>query len=145
MKVKIKRFDRSLPLPAYQTRGAAGVDLYARLDVTIEPGQVGYVPLNVGLEIPEGSWVLVAARGSTHKHGLLPVQGVGIGDWDFRGDEDEYRFAFYNFTSQPVTVARGTRIAQMIVLRYEPIDFEEVDHLYAENRGSFGSTGWGLP
>jgi dUTP pyrophosphatase len=145
MRVKIKRFDRSLPLPGYQSAGAACVDLYARLDVTIAPGQVGYVPLNVALEIPEGCWVLVAARGSTHRHGLLPVQGIGIGDWDFRGDGDEYRFAFYNFTAAPVTVARGTRIAQMLVLRYEPIEFEEVEQLRPENRGSYGSTGAGLP
>jgi dUTP pyrophosphatase len=145
MRVKIKRFDQSLPLPGYQSAGAACVDLYARLDVTIEPGQVGYVPLNVALEIPEGCWVLVAARGSTHRHGLLPVQGIGIGDWDFRGDGDEYRFAFYNFTAAPVTVARGTRIAQMLVLRYEPIEFEEVEQLRPENRGSYGSTGAGLP
>src|SRR5436190_3040259 len=108
MKVKIKRFDQELPLPGYQSPGAACVDLYARLDVTIAPGQVGYVPLNVALEIPEGCWVLVAARGSTHKHGVLPVQGIGVGDGDFRGDEDEYQFAFYNFTAVPVTVTRGT-------------------------------------
>ena len=144
MKVKIKRFDRSLPLPAYQTRGAACVDLHARTDVTIPPGVVGYVPLNVALEMPEGCWALVAARGSTHRHGLLPAQGVGIGDWDFRGDGDEYRFAFYNFTSAPVTVARGTRIAQLMVLRYEPLELEEVEHLHAEDRGSYGSTGTGL-
>ena len=51
MKVKIKRFDPSLPLPRYQSPGAACVDLYARLDVTIAPGRVGYVPLNIGLEM----------------------------------------------------------------------------------------------
>ncbi|HEX2037391.1 MAG TPA: dUTP diphosphatase [Chloroflexota bacterium] len=145
MKVKIKRFDPTLPIPSYQSKGAACVDLYAREEVTIPPGSVGYVFLNVALEIPEGCWVLVAARGSTHRHGLLPVQGVGIGDWDFRGDDDEYRAAFYNFTSEPVTVARGTRIAQMMVMRYEPIEFEEVTHLHPKNRGSYGSTGTGLP
>ena len=143
MKVKIKRFDPSLPLPRYQSPGAACVDLYARLDVTIAPGRVGYVPLNIGLEMPESCWALVAARGSTHKHGLLPVQGIGIGDWDFRGDEDEYQFAFYNFTAEPVTVPRGTRIAQLMVLRYEPIEFDEVDHLRPERRGGYGSTGAG--
>ena len=145
MKVKIKRFDPDLPLPTYQSRGAACVDLHARLDVTIEPGQVGYVALNVALEVPEGCWVLVAARGSAHRHGVLPVQGIGVGDWDFCGDQDEYRFAVYNFTAQPVTITRGTRIAQMMVLRYEPIEFEEVEHLHAENRGGYGSTGTGLP
>lgn len=145
MRVKIKRFDRSLPLPSYQSRGAACVDLYARLDVAIAPGQVGYVPLNVALEIPAGCWVLLAARGSTHRHGVLPVQGIGVGDWDFHGDDDEYHFAFYNFTAQPVTIVRGTRIAQMMVMRYEPLEFTEVEHLRPDNRGSYGSTGAGLP
>jgi dUTPase len=69
---------------------------------------------------------------------------VGIGDWDFRGDGDEYRFAFYNFTAEPVTVARGTRIAQLMVLRSERLELEEVEHLHPENRGSYGSTGTGL-
>ena len=144
MRVKIKRFDPTLPLPSYQSRGAACVDLYARTETTIAPGAVGLVPLNVALEIPEGCWVLVAARGSTHKHGVLPVQGVGIGDWDFQGDADEYRFAFYNYTDQPATIARGTRIAQLMVLRYEPIELEEVEYLQGQDRGSYGSTGTGL-
>ena len=145
MKVRIKRFDRELPLPSYQTEGAACVDLYARLDVTIPPGEVGYVMLNVALEIPQGCWVLVAARSSTNKRGLLPIQGVGIGDSDFRGDGDEYKFAVYNFSKEPVTVERGTRVAQMMVLRYERMEMEEVERLDAKDRGGFGSTGTGLP
>jgi dUTP pyrophosphatase len=139
--VRIKRFDRTLPLPAYQTPGAAGLDLYARVDVTIAPGAVGLVPLNVGLELPAGTWALVAARGSTHRLGLLPAQGMGVGDEDFRGDGDEYRFAFLNFTAQPVTVARGTRVAQLLVLRAERVELEEVDRLGPVDRGGYGTTG----
>lgn len=67
MKVKIKRFDRSLPLPSYQSKGAACVDLYARVDVTIAPGQAGYVPLNVALEMPEGGWGPRTGRRSTKR------------------------------------------------------------------------------
>ncbi|HXR49685.1 MAG TPA: dUTP diphosphatase, partial [Verrucomicrobiae bacterium] len=88
MKIQLKQFDTSLPVPAYQTVGAAGMDLYARQETTIAPKTIGYVPLNIALEIPEGYWVLVAARGSTHKQGLMPAHGIGIGDWDFRGDND---------------------------------------------------------
>jgi dUTP diphosphatase len=145
MRVRIKRFDRTLPLPAYQSPGAAGIDLYARADVTIAPGEVGLVPLNVGLELPEGCWALVAARGSTHRLGLLPAQGIGVGDEDFRGDGDEYRFAFYNYTGAPVTVARGARVAQLLVLRYQRLELEEVEHLGPIDRGGYGSTGAGLP
>jgi dUTP pyrophosphatase len=144
MRVRLKRFDRTLPLPAHQSTGAAGLDLYARVDVTIAPGAVGLVPLNVGLELPEGCWALVAARGSTHRLGLLPVQGVGVGDPDFRGDGDEYRFAFLNFTARPVTLTRGTRVAQLLVLRAERLELEEVERLGPVDRGGYGSTGTGV-
>jgi dUTP pyrophosphatase len=144
VRLRIKRFDRSLPLPAYQTAGAAGLDLYARVDVTVAPGAVGLVPLNVGLELPAGCWALVAARGSTHRLGLLPVQGIGVGDEDFRGDGDEYRFAFLNFTDRPVTVARGTRVAQLLVLRAERVELEEVEGLGPVDRGGYGTTGAGV-
>lgn len=141
MKIKLKQFDPSLSVPAYQTKGAACVDLYARLETTIEPKAIGYIPLNVAVEIPEGYWVLVAARGSTHKQGLMPAHGIGIGDWDFRGDNDEYHFPVYNFTDAAVTISKGQRIAQMMVVPYERVELELVDKLDAEDRGKFGSTG----
>ena len=53
MKVKIKLFDSSLPMPEYKTSGAAALDLYSRLDLEISPGEVAYVPLNIALQIPE--------------------------------------------------------------------------------------------
>ena len=141
MDIKIKRFDTLLPLPSYQSKGAACVDLCARIDTEIQSRSIGYIPLNIALEIPEGYWVLLAARGSTHKQGLLPAHGIGIGDWDFRGDNDEYHFPVYNYTDAVVTIQRGQRIAQMMVLQYEKIEFEEVATLAGEDRGKFGSTG----
>jgi dUTP pyrophosphatase len=141
MKVRIKRFDRSLPLPRYQSKGAACVDLCARVETVIPPGSIGYIPLNVAVEIPQGYWLLLAARGSTHKSGLLPAHGIGIGDWDFCGDNDEYHFPVYNFTAVPVVVERGQRVAQMLVLPYEIMEIEEVEVMRAADRGKFGSTG----
>lgn len=141
MQVKIKQFDTSLPIPSYKSKGAACVDLYARIDTAIEPESIGYIPLNIALEIPQGYWVMVAARSSTHKYGLMPAHGIGIGDWDFRGDNDEYVLPFYNFTKENVTIERGTRIAQLMVIKYEPIEFEPVTKLDSLDRGKFGSTG----
>lgn len=141
MKIKLKQLDPSLPVPSYQTKGAACVDLYARIEIMIEPGSIGYIPLNIALEIPEGYWVLVAARGSTHKQGLLPAHGIGIGDWDFRGDNDEYLFPVYNFTDEVVTISKGQRVAQMMVVPYEKVEFEIVNKLASKDRGKFGSTG----
>jgi dUTP pyrophosphatase len=141
MLIKVKRFDKSLPLPSYQSAGAAGFDVYCRTDTKIAPKSVGYIPLKIALEIPAGYWVLLAARSSTHKKGLLPANGIGIGDWDFCGDEDEYLFACYNYLDQEVVVERGTRIAQMLVLPYEKAQIKEVEKLTSPSRGGFGSTG----
>ncbi len=140
-KDKIKRFGKELPLPPYQTKGAAGFDLYARTAVEVKPGQVGYVPLNIAVETPYGHFLIVAARGSTHKLGLLPIHGIGIGDPDFRGDEDEYLMPLYNFTDKPVVVERGTRIGQGLFVKFERAAWQEVSHLKSKTRGGFGSTG----
>lgn len=141
MKVIIKRFDKTLPLPEYKTPGAAAFDLYARVDMVIEPQQVGLVPLNIALQIPTDHFVLMAARSSLHKKGLLMANGIGIGDHDYRGDGDEYRAALLNFTDKPVTIARGERLVQIIVLPCERVEFTEKKQFSAKDRGGFGSTG----
>jgi len=141
MKIKIKRFDKSLPLPSYKTPGAACLDMYSRETVTIEPQTLGYIPLNVALEIPEGSWVMLAARSSTHKLGLMPANGIGIGDHDFSGDNDEYKLIVYNILKTPVTIEKGSRVAQIMVVNYERVELEDVDQLTNPNRGGLGTTG----
>src|SRR3989344_2304120 len=122
MHVRIKRIDKSLPMPQYKTKGAAGMDLYARATVTIKPKEVAYIPPTVGLEIPAAN-------------------SIGIGDADFCGDDDEYHFAAFNYTDKDVTIERGTRMAQMVLVNYSQVNLEEVDSFNRENRGGFGSTG----
>lgn len=141
IQVQIKRFDTDLPLPARHSKGAAAWDLYARVAMTIEPGQVGYIPLNVAVALPDGYWLMVAARSSTHKMGLMLGNSIGIIDYDFRGDNDEINLIAYNFTDKPVVIERGCRMAQMLVLPQFAIDFKEVDHLSESDRGWLGSTG----
>lgn len=141
MQVKIKRFDRTLPLPAYKTDGAAALDLSARVTVTIPAQTVGYVPLNVAIKVPPQHWVLVAARSSLHKNGLMMANGIGVGDEDYSGDADEYRAALFNFTQQDVVVERGERIVQALILPREPVELIEVEQLGEKNRGGFGTTG----
>lgn len=141
MQIKIKRFDKSLPLPTYKTKGAACLDLYARLTTTIDPGQVAYIPLNFAIEIPKNYWLMLVARGSTHKLGIIPAHGIGIGDWDFCGDNDEYLFPALNYTDKQVTIEKGTRIGQMMIQKVETVDLVEVDHLSSSDRGGFGTTG----
>lgn len=141
MKIKIKRFDKSLPLPEYKTEGAACMDLYSRENTVIPPHSFGRVPLNVAMEIPKGTFVLLVARSSAHKLGLLPSNGVGIGDEDYKGDSDEYNFLVYNVTDSDVLVEKGSRIAQMMILDLHKVEIEEVDKLGNEDRGGIGSTG----
>lgn len=141
IKVKIKRFDKSLPLPEYKSSGAAAMDLYARETVTIQPHCVGSTPLNIALEIPTDCWVLMSARSSLHKRGVMLANGIGVGDSDFCGDNDEYRAALLNFTNDVVTIERGERICQMKILKRDKVEFEEVKSLGNKNRGGYGSTG----
>jgi len=140
-KVRVKRFDKSLPVPEYKTRGAAGFDLSARETTKIPPRSIGYIPLNVAVETPKGYMMLLAARGSMHKHGLMPAHGIGIGDWDYRGDQDEYKMPAYNFTGKVVVIEKGTRIAQGIFVKYLKAGLKDVKKLNDKNRGGFGSTG----
>lgn len=141
MKVSIKRFDTSLPLPEYKTTGAAGMDLYAREETVIPAHSIGYVPLNIALQLPKDCWLLVSARSSLHKRGVMMANGIGVGDYDYRGDGDEYKAALLNFTDQSVTIERGERIVQMIVMQREPVTLVEKESFETADRGGFGSTG----
>lgn len=141
MKVRIKRFDKELPLPEYKTAGAVAFDFYARVSVTILPRGVVRIPLNIALEPPEGYMLMIAARSSLHKKGLMLANGVAIGDRDFSGNKDEYHAAIYNFSDSPVSIERGERVAQGIFKKYDKAEWEEVDDLGNKDRGGFGTTG----
>ena len=142
MKVKIKRFDKNLPLPVYKTAGAAALDLASREEMLIKPGEIAHLPLNIALQVPKDNFVLVAARSSLHKRGLSLVNGIGIGDSDYCGSDDEYHAAVFNFSKETVVIKKGERVAQMIVLKREKVEWEEVKNFSKEkNRGGFGSTG----
>lgn len=141
MKLRIRRIDKDLPLPEYKTKGAAAMDLTARVDAVVESGKLVYVPLNVALQPPAGHFVLLAARSSLHKRGVMFANGIGIGDEDFSGDTDEYQAVLFNFTDAPVEIKRGDRIAQMLVLPFDRVEWEEVDSLGNIDRGAFGTTG----
>ena len=141
MKVLIKRFDKTLPLPEYKTAGAAAFDLYARKEITIPAKQVVLVPLNIALQLPADHWALLSARSSLHKMGLMVANGIGVGDYDYRGDNDEYMAALLNFTDQDVIVKKGDRVVQMIIMSRERVEFEELEQFGTADRGGFGSTG----
>ena len=142
MKVRIKRIDKSLPMPEYQTNGAAAFDLYARVDTTIEPQSLGYIPTNLIIESPEDHVLILASRSSSPKKGLLIPHGMGVIDSDYCGDTDEILFQVLNFTHSPVTVKRGDRIGQGMFLKLSRArTWHEQESMDKKSRGGFGSTG----
>ncbi|MBI2075200.1 MAG: dUTP diphosphatase [Candidatus Harrisonbacteria bacterium] len=141
LRVHIKRFDKDLPLPAYHSKGAVCFDCCARASVTVAPQETALVPLNVAIQPPKDHFVLLVARSSFYKRGLITPNGLGIGDEDFSGDGDEYHFPVFNYTSTPVVIERGARIAQMLVMPYKRAHIREVKSMRRKTRGGFGTTG----
>ena len=142
MEIQIRRFDTALPLPEYKTSGAVAFDLPVREGAVVAPHTVHVFPLNVALKLPEGHFGLMAARGSLRIRGLMIANGIGVFDEDFAGDGDEYRAALYNFTDEPVTVERGERLVQLLILPYQRVSLTEVETLGPlPDRGGFGTTG----
>lgn len=144
--MKVKRFDKTLPLPERGTDESAGLDLVSRIDIDCYPKKVTLVPLNVAVDIPRGYFGLLAARSSLPlKMGLTLANGIGVIDSDYNGDEDEIMAAVIPVSDTTVHVRRGDRIAQLLVVPASiggmlP-EVEEVQKLAEKNRGGYGSTG----
>lgn len=141
MKVPVRRVDKEISLPEYKTAGAAAMDCSVREDIVVPARSTVLVPLNVALKPPRGHFVLLAARSSLHKRGLMMANGIGIGDEDFAGDGDEYRAALYNVTDIAVELKKGDRVVQMLILPVDRVEWNEVDSLGEKERGGFGTTG----
>lgn len=147
MKVKVRRLEHAegLPLPDYQTADAAGFDLVAAvpddLTVTIAPGARALIPTGLIFELPRGMEAQVRPRsGLAVKHGVTVLNSPGTIDADYRG---EVAVILINFGIEPFAVARGERIAQMIVAPVARVKLREAKKLTATKRGAggFGSTG----
>jgi dUTP pyrophosphatase len=141
MEIPIRRFDTNVPLPEYKTPGAVAMDCTVRESVIIAPQSIGYAFLNFALKPPAGHFVMLAPRSSLHKRGLTFANGVGIFDEDYCGDEDEYKAILFNFTNEPVEVAKGDRIAQIVFIPYTKVTLAEQDALDNPSRGGLGTTG----
>ena len=142
MRLKIKRLKHAVGLPEPATAGAAGFDLAAAADMEIPPRSIRLIGTGLVIAVPEGYFLGVFARSSTPlKRGLMVANGVGIIDADYCGPEDEIKIQVLNSTDAPVTVTRGDRLAQGIVLPCPRVEWEEVEDTSQPSRGGFGSTG----
>jgi dUTP pyrophosphatase len=142
--VLVTRLDPDLPLPAYEHPGDAGLDLRSRVDVALAPGERALVPTGVAIAMPAGYVAFVCPRsGLALRHGVGLVNAPGVVDAGYRG---EIGVILVNHDpAEPVTIARGDRIAQLVVQRVEHVRLAEVAELPGSHRGSggFGSTGRG--
>ena len=136
---------RGLPLPAYQTAGSAGVDLAAAVPVDapikLKPGKHALVPTGLKMELPHGTEAQVRPRsGLALKHGITVLNSPGTIDSDYRG---EVQVILINLGKKKFTVARGERIAQLVIAPVTAAAFKVVGAVGATVRGSggFGSTG----
>ena len=129
--------------PRYQTAGAAGVDMHAHLErpYELKPYERAVIPTGVGIALPEGYEAQLRARsGLAVKFGITLVNGVGTIDSDYRG---EIGVALINLSNEPFIIEPGMRIAQLVVARYERVEWQLVESLDVSERGAdgFGSTG----
>ena len=140
--IQIVRLDPELPVPSYAHPGDAGADLFAREDVTLAPGERRLVPTGLALALPEGFVALVHPRsGLAHRSGLSIVNAPGTIDAGYRG---EIQVCLVNLDpATPIVLARGDRIAQLVIQRFESVEFVEVAELpdSVRGEGGYGSTG----
>ena len=134
--------DKDGPRPGYATEGSVAFDLAARETMVVQPGQIARIPTNIIVQIPDGYCLLVALRSSTPSRlGLMMPNSPAIIDRDFCGAHDELLVQVLNFTDAPVTVERGTRIAQAMFVRTDRLPLVFGDRPATASRGGFGSTG----
>jgi len=141
--VAIRRIHPDADLPKYQSDGAAGFDLAASEASIVRPGEVTLIPTGLVIQAPPGYFLAIVARSSTPlKRGLMVANGVGIVDADYCGPTDEVKIEVFNFTQQPVHIARGDRLAQGLFIPVARARWEESTGDLRENsRGGFGATG----
>lgn len=140
--VTITRLDPEVPLPHYAHPGDAGADLVSTIDRVIAPGERVLVPTGIAMALPEGLAAFVHPRsGLALRHGLSIVNTPGTIDAGYRG---EIQVLLINHDPvDPVVIARGDRIAQLVIQRVETVDFVEAGDLPESQRGTdgHGSTG----
>ena len=143
MKIEMKKLNENAVIPTRGSQQAAGYDLYAATTepITIKPHETVKVGTGLAIAVPDGYFGAIFARsGLAAKQGLRPANCVGVADSDYRG---EYIVALHNDTDVERTIEPKERIAQLVVMPYLAVEFEEKDELSetARGEGGFGSTG----
>ncbi|HKC26400.1 MAG TPA: dUTP diphosphatase [Jatrophihabitans sp.] len=142
LEVQVQRLDADVPLPAYALPGDAGADIVTAADITLAPGERAVLPTGIAIAVPDGYAAFVHPRsGLAARAGLGLVNAPGTIDSGYRG---EIKVIVINHDSaQPLHLARGERVAQLVIQRVERVRFVQVDQLPTSVRGAggHGSTG----
>ena len=138
----IHQLDSELPLPRFAKPGDAGADLYARIDLTLAPGERALMPTGIAIALPPGFAAFIHPRsGLAIRDGLSMVNAPGTVDASYRG---EIQVILVNMDrTNAISIKRGDRVAQIVIQRIENVNFVPVSQLPGTERGSagFGSTG----
>ncbi len=138
--INVKKMDSELPLPAYQTEGSSGLDLYASEEYLLSPGDFKMVSTGIAIEIPSGYEGQVRARsGLASKFGIGVLNAPGTIDSDYRG---EIKVILFNLSKKEFKIKRGDRVAQLVISKVEKVNLRETKELESTKRedGGFGST-----
>lgn len=142
MEIRIQRLSKDIPIPSYAHPGDAGLDLYAAQEVVLKPFERALVPTGIKIAIPRGYAGFVQPKsGLALKEGLSIVNTPGLIDSGYRG---EVGVILINLDPQKEAfIARGQKIAQLVIQKVEEVSLEEVEFLDETERGAggFGSTG----
>lgn len=143
--MKINLVNKSkFEIPSYKTEGSAGIDLRANIDVEVVLKSLDrkLIPTGIYISIPEGFEAQIRGRsGLALNHGITLANGIGTIDSDYRG---ELKVILINLGEEDYTVRQGDRIAQIVFIKYEKVEFIEVEELDLTERasGGFGHSGY---
>ncbi len=131
------------PLPQHETQWSAGVDLRADLDesIVLKPMERKLIPTGLYAAFPEGTEAQIRPRsGLAYKHGLTVLNSPGTIDADYRG---EIKVLLINLSTEPFEITDGERVAQLVLAKYERVEWQTTEELPTTERGAggFGSTG----
>ena len=146
LKILDPRVGETIPLPHYATGGSAGLDMRACIDepITVEPGETVLVPTGLAIHVadPKLAAVLLPRSGLGHKHGLVLGNLTGLIDSDYQG---QVFISCWNRASTSYEVKPAERIAQMVFVPVEQVEFSVVEEFHASDRGAggFGHSGTG--
>ena len=143
VKILVKKFDKNIKLPTYETFGSSGMDLVAYIEnkITIKPGKTAMISTGIAIAIPKNYEIQIRPRsGLAAKKGISVLNTPGTVDSDYRG---EIKIILINLSQESFVVKSGDRVAQMMLCPVIKAKLKEVKNLpkTIRNRGGFGSTG----